>query len=222
LSRNVMFAHEKAKNRKDARDGLVSEGPPRTKFNWGEVPNIQLVQGKKLGLVGLGENGIEVAMAAHGVGMKILYYQRHRTSVDREKLVDAQYIPSLRQLVQEADFTSIHVPYGPPTEKMFNLEILSSMNPSSFLISTSRGGIVDEEALYKVLSEKRIAGAALDVYRWEPVPSDCPLLALNNILWTTHNAGGAGEFILQENRDVLANIARVERGDSPEFLIESV
>ena len=220
LSRNLVFAHKVAKDRKRATDGNRSDGPPRTKFNWGEVPHMQLVQGKKLGLVGFGENGIEVAMGAHDVGMKILYHQRNRASPDREKIVDAQFIPSLKALVQEADFTSIHVPYGPPTEKMFNREILSSMKRDSFLISTSRGGIVDEEALFQVLSENKIAGAALDVYRWEPVPSDCPLLDLDNILWTTHNAGGAGEFILQENHDVLANIARVSRGERPEYLIE--
>ena len=220
LSRNLVFAHQVAKDRKKATDGNRSDGPPRTKFNWGEVPHIQLVQGKKLGLVGFGENGIEVAMGAHAVGIKILYHQRNRASPDREKIVDAQYIPSLKALVQEADFTSIHVPYGPPTEKMFNMEILSSMKRDSFLISTSRGGIVDEKALFQVLSENKIAGAALDVYRWEPVPSDCPLLDLDNILWTTHNAGGAGEFILQENHDVLANIARVSRDERPEYLIE--
>lgn len=221
LSRNLIFAHKTAKTRKNATDGLRSEGPPRSKFNWGQVPNIQLVRGKTLGLVGFGENAIEVAMASHGVGMKILYYQRHKASPDREKIVDAQYVPSLKQLVQEADFISIHVPYGPLTEKMFNLEILSSMKPNSFLINTSRGGVVDEEALFRVLSENKIAGAALDVYRWEPMPSDCPLLELDNILWTTHNAGGSNEFILQENRDVLANISRVLKGDKPEFLIEA-
>ena len=220
LSRNLTFAHTVARERKKATDGKRSDGPPRTKFNWGEVPGIQLVEGKKLGLVGFGENGIEVAMGAYAVGMKILYHQRHRAPVEREKIVDAQYIPSLKDLVREADFTSIHVPYGPATEKMFNAEILSSMRRDSFLISTSRGGIVDEEALFQVLSQNKIAGAALDVYRWEPVPSDCPLLDLSNILWTTHNAGGAGEFILQENHDVLANIARVSRGERPEYLIE--
>lgn len=220
LSRNLVFAHKAAKDRKKVTDGKRSDGPPRTKFNWGDVPHIQLVQGKKLGLVGLGENGIEVAMGAHAVGMKILYHQRNRAPLDREKIVDAQYIPSLKALVKEADFTSIHVPYGPSTEKMFNTEILSSMKRDSFLINASRGGIVDEEALFQVLSENKIAGAALDVYRWEPVPSDCPLLDLSNILWTTHNAGGAGEFILQENHDVLANIARISRGERPEYLIE--
>ena len=219
LSRKLMLAHETAKNRKYAKDGLRSEGPPRTKFNWGQIKNIQLVQGKKFGLIGFGENGLEAALAAHRVGMNILYYQRHRASTDREKMVDARYVPSLEELVQEADFISIHVPYGPATEKMVNLEILSSMKPTSFLISTSRGGIVDEQALYKVLSEDKIAGAALDVYRWEPVPSDCPLLELDNIVWATHNAGGSLEGF-EEIRDVLANIARVARGEKPEFLIE--
>lgn len=221
LSRNLLYAHGVAKERKNATDGLRSEGPPRTKFNWGKVPNIQLVEGKKLGLVGFGENGIEVATAAHAVGMKILYYQRHRAPREREDVVDAQYVPSLKELVQEADFTSIHVPYGPPTERMFNAEILSHMKSSAYLISTSRGGIIDEEALYDVLRKKGFAGAALDVYRWEPVPSDCPLLGLDNVLWATHNAGGAEEFLLQEVHDVLANIARVIRKEEPEYLIET-
>jgi glyoxylate reductase len=219
LSRNLMFAHQAAKSRIHAKDGVRSEGPPRTKFNWGQVPNIQLVRGKTLGLVGFGENAHEIAKLARGVGMKIIYYQRHKAPADWEKAVEAQYRTTLKQLVEEADFISINVPYGPPTEKMFNLEILSSMKPSAFLISNSRGGIVDEGALYDVLKEKRIAGAALDVYRWEPVPSDCPLLKLDNVLWATHNGGGANEFILQENHDVLANISRVARGDKPEFMI---
>jgi lactate dehydrogenase-like 2-hydroxyacid dehydrogenase len=221
LSRNLLYAHGAAKGRKNADDGSRSEGPPRTKFNWGRVPNIQLVEGKKLGLVGFGENGIEVAMAAHAVGMQILYYQRHRAAPEREKIVDAQYVSSLKELVQEADFTSIHVPYGPATEKMFDAEILSAMKSSAYLLSTSRGGVIDEEALYDVLSKQKIAGAALDVYRWEPVPSDCPLLELDNILWATHNAGGSEAFLLQEVHDVLANIARVVMNEEPDYLIKS-
>ncbi len=220
LARNLTFAHDAARKRVLATDGVRSEGPPRTKFNWGEVPNIRLVRGKTLGLVGFGENAFEIAKLAHGVGMKILYFQRHQALSSWEKAVDAQYVPTLTQLVQSSDFVSINVPYGPPTEKMFNREILSSMRPDAFLLNHSRGGIVDEDALYQVMKEKKIAGAGLDVYRWEPVPSDCPLLRLDNVVWTTHNGGGAGEFILQENHDVLANVARAERGEKPEFLIE--
>jgi lactate dehydrogenase-like 2-hydroxyacid dehydrogenase len=219
LSRNLVFAHQTARNRKTAKDGLKSEGPPRTKFNWGQVPNIRLVEGKALGLVGFGENARETARLAHGVGMKILYYQRHRAEQERESAVKAEYVPSLKQLAGEADFVSIHVPYNTSTEKMIDLEILSSMKRDSFLISGSRGGIVDEKALFDVLKENRIAGAALDVYRWEPVPSDCPLLDLDNVIWTTHNGGGAAEFLLRECHDVLANIARVEKGEKPELCV---
>jgi lactate dehydrogenase-like 2-hydroxyacid dehydrogenase len=221
LARNLMFAHDAAKKRIDAKDGLRSEGPPRTKFNWAQVPNIRLVRGKTLGLVGFGENAYEIAKLAHGIGMKISYYQRHQGASVWEKEVEARYIPTLKQLVHESDFVSINVPYGLPTEKMFNLDVLSSMKPDGFLISNSRGGIVDEDALYQVLKEKKIAGAALDVYRWEPVPFDCPLLRLDNVVWAAHNGGGANEFLLQENHDVLANIARVERGEKPDFLIQS-
>ena len=219
LSRNLILGHETAKKRKHATDGLRSEGPPRTKFNWGQVPNIRLIQGKKLGFVGFGENASEVAWLAYRVGMQIVYYQRHRAPQDREKLSDALYIPSLQQLVAEADFLSVHVPYGPATEKMFNREVLSYMKPTSYLINISRGGIVDEKALYDVLRERRIAGAALDVYRWEPVPSDSPLLDLDNILWTTHVSAGSGDSSLDGSKDLIANIARAARGEAPEYLI---
>jgi phosphoglycerate dehydrogenase-like enzyme len=220
LSRNLIFAHETAKKRKYATDGLRSAGPPRTKFNWGRVAGIQLVQGKKLGFVGFGENATEVAMLAHRFGMQIVYYQRHRAAEKREKMFDAQYMPSLEQLVAEADFVSIHVPYGPPTEKMFNRKVLANMKPTAFLINISRGGVIDEDALFETLSEKKIAGAALDVYRWEPVPSDAPLLDLDNILWTTHIAAGSGDSSLYGSRDIIANIARVARGETPEYLVK--
>ena len=75
---------------------------------------------------------------------------------------------------------------------------------------------MDENGLYRILSERKITAAALDVYRWEPIPTDSPLLGLDNIVWSTHNAGGAPEFMLEETRDVLQNIGRVLRGEEPE------
>jgi phosphoglycerate dehydrogenase-like enzyme len=219
LSRNLIFAHEAAKRRKHASDGLRSEGPPRTKFNWGRVPTIRRIQGKKLGFVGFGENATEVAQLAYRVGMQILYYQRHRAPKEKEALTQATYVPTLAQLVSNSDFVSIHVPYGPATEKMFNHEVLSCMRATSFLINISRGGIIDEKALFDILKERKIAGAALDVYRWEPVPSDSPLLDLDNILWTTHVAAGSGDSSLYGSKDIIANIARVARGETPEYLV---
>ena len=215
LSRKLVFSHVIVKDRIHASDGLSSDGPPRTRYNWGGVEDIRLVSGKTLGLVGFGENAFELAVLARGIGMKILYTQRHRASMDRESAVAARYVPSLRDMLQESHVTSIHVPYGPLTDKMFNHETLSSMKAGSFLINISRGGVVDEASLARVLEEKKIAGAALDVYRWEPVPSDSPLLRLENVIWSPHNAAGAEEFLLQDCLDLLASIARVAGGGLP-------
>lgn len=216
LARNIVKAHQAAVARRDAKDGSKSEGPPKALFNWGRVPNIQRISGKTLGLIGFGENGQQVAWRVHALGMKINYYKRNRVEKSIEKKVDAQYVPTLFELMERSDFVSVHVPYGPPTEKMITYEVLSHMKPSAYFINTSRGGLVDENGLYRILSERKITAAALDVYRWEPVPTDSPLLGLDNIVWSTHNAGGAPEFMLEETRDVLQNIGRVLRGEEPE------
>jgi phosphoglycerate dehydrogenase-like enzyme len=89
------------------------------------------------------------------------------------------------------------------------------MKEGSYLINASRGGVVDESALFSILKDRKIAGAALDVYRWEPVPSDCPLLKLDNVIWATHNAAGSPYFIIEDSRSVLENIARVAKGMEP-------
>ena len=117
---------------------------------------------------------------------------------------------------KQSDFITIHVPVrSSNTEKMVNADFLAKMKPTAFLINTSRGGVVDEQALYEALKQNKIAGAALDVYRYEPVPPDCPLLDLDNILWTPHMSGGEPEFMLQESEDVLANLARMWQGKTP-------
>ena len=216
LARNIIKAHQAAVARRDAKDKSKSEGPPKALFNWGKVPNIQRLSGKTLGLIGFGENGQQVAVRAYALGMKINYHQRNRVEKSIEKKVEAQYMPTLFELMEKSDFVSVHVPYGPTTEKMITYEVLSHMKPSAYFINISRGGLVDENGLYRILAEKKITAAALDVYRWEPIPTDSPLLGLDNIVWSTHNAGGAPEFMLEESRDVLQNIGRVLRGEKPE------
>ena len=180
---------------------------------------IRVLATQTLGLIGLGENSGQIAKRAAALGMRIIYYKRNRLPATEEvALGRAQYL-SLKELVAQADFITIHVPYGPQTEKMVNAEFLAGMKPTSFLINTSRGGVVDEQALYEALQQKKIAGAALDVYRYEPIPPDCPLLDLNNILWTPHMSGGEPEFMLQECEDVLSNLARVWQGTTPTGLV---
>ena len=220
LARNFMKGHQAAVARLRATDGSRSEGPPRTLYDWGRVPNIQLVNGKTLGIVGLGEIGLEVAKHARAFGMKLRYHDQCRPAKSVEESAGAHYALTLHELMEESDFVTVHVPYGPSTEKMFTYEVLSRMKPGAFFINTSRGGLVDEEGLYRLLSEKKIMGAGLDMHRWEPIPSDSPMLKLDNVLWSTHNAGGAPEFLFEETRIVLQNIGRVFRGEGPVDLIK--
>lgn len=222
LARNLLGAHRTVSARRDP--GLkpqFEKGPPRNKFNWGHIRNIKVLAENTLGLIGLGENSGEVAKRVRMLGMRVLYYKRQRLSKEEEAALGGVQYVDFDGLLAQSDFVSIHVPYGKPTEKMIGREALGKMKRGAYLINTARGGIVDEEALYEALKSGQLAGAALDVYRYEPVPPDCPLLDLDNVLWTPHISGGEPEFMLRESEDVLANVARVLRGEAPTGLVSA-
>jgi glyoxylate reductase len=126
------------------------------------------VWGKTLGLVGFGRIGRAVARRAVGFQMKVIYHDAVRVPLDVERGFHAEY-RDLSALLGEADFVSVHVPLLPETRGLFNAKTLSQMKPSAFLINTSRGPVMDEEALVQALETKKIAGAALDVYEKEPL-----------------------------------------------------
>lgn len=220
LARNLVKAHQSVLAQRDTcLEPEFEKGPARTKFNWTSIRDIRVLAAHTLGLIGLGENSGEIAKRARTFGMRVVYYKRQRLPADDEDAVGGvQYLP-LDELLAQADFLSIHVPYSPNTDKMIGKSELAKMKPGAYLINASRGGVIDEEALYDALQSGRIAGAALDVYRYEPVPPNCPLLDLDNIVWTPHMSGGEPGFMLREVEDVLANIARVFRGDAPSGLV---
>jgi len=222
LARNLLSAHRAVLARRDpALKPQFEKAPPRNKFNWGSIRNIRVLAEHTLGLIGLGENSGEVAKRARLFGMRVLYYKRQRLSAEEETALGGVQYVDFDGLLAQSDFVSIHVPYGKQTEKMIGVEALGNMKRGAYLINAARGGIVDEEALYQALKSGQLAGAALDVYRYEPVPPDCPLLELDNVLWTPHISGGEPEFMLREAEDVLANIARVLRGDAPTGLVSA-
>jgi len=139
-----------------------------------------------VGIVGLGRIGKAVARRCRGFEMRILAHTRTPDpNYARENGIS---LVSLDTLLREADYVTLHVPYTPETEKLMNRERLSLMKPTAFLINTSRGGLLDEEALYDVLAAREIAGAALDNYRGKP-PIVSPLLSLDNIILSPHSAG---------------------------------
>jgi phosphoglycerate dehydrogenase-like enzyme len=114
-------------------------------------------------------------------------------------------------LLAEADVVLLTLPHTAETERLIGARELSLMRPAAYLVNTARGGLVDEAALVDALREKRIAGAALDVFVEEPVPYDHPLLSLDNVILAPHIGGGTGGARVNQMSDVLNNIVRFFR-----------
>ncbi len=173
--------------------------------------------GKTLGLIGAGRIGERVAFYAKGFGMKILY-----TDVKRneriEKECGATYYATPDELLPQADIVSLHVPLLPSTHHLINESRLHLMKPKGLLINTSRGPVIDEKALEKALQEKRIGGAALDVFEFEPktVPG---LTKLQNIVLTPHIASASVDARNQMAKMTAQNIIDFLDGKTPKNIV---
>ncbi|MCI5957875.1 MAG: D-glycerate dehydrogenase [Clostridiales bacterium] len=154
---------------------------PQTLFGMGKHMGCTL-EGCTLGIVGMGRIGGKVADIAHALGMRVLY-TAHAPKAAREPLGD-QYV-SLTQLMTESDFVSLHCPHTAQTHNLISREMIALMKPTAFLINTARGPVVDEQALVEALQQRRIAGAALDVFTSEPAVNPA-LCRLENVILTPH------------------------------------
>ena len=153
------------------------------------------------------------------MGARVLYFKRTPLSADEERGYGGITYAPLDDLLAQADFVALQVPYSGATEKCAGRGFFSKMKRGAYLINGARGGLVDEQALYENLTTGHVGGAALDVYRYEPMPPDCPLLTLDNVLWTPHIAGGEPDYMIVETEAVLSNIAKVVRGETPDNLV---
>ena len=170
------------------------------------------LRGKTLGIVGMGRIGRAVArIAYHGFGMRIIYYDVVRCPKEFEEEVKAKCV-DLDTLFREADIVTLHVPLTPQTRHLVNEDRLKLMKKTAILINTSRGGVVDTNALVKALREGWIAGAGLDVYEEEPLPSDHPLTKLDNVVLTPHI--GASTYEAQEKAGITVVEKIIEILDS--------
>ena len=138
------------------------------------------VNGATLGIVGLGQIGLQMARRALGFDMKVIYFSRTRKP-DMEDRYGLEYV-SFRSLLAAADFVSLHVPLTDATRRMVGEPELRQMKPESILLNLSRGPVVDPAALYTALKEGWIRAAGLDVTDPEPIPADDPLLSLENLV----------------------------------------
>ena len=172
----------------------------------GEWPRGQLVQleGKTLGIIGLGAIGSRVATLASTFGMTVLASTLGDDD-GRSAAVGAAHVP-LETLLADSDFVSLHLRLSEKTARYLDRARMALMKRSAFLINTARGGLVDRDALFEALRESRIAGAGLDVFHEEPIRADDPLLRLPNVVLTPHNAGSTPEVIERGLRQAVENI----------------
>lgn len=164
------------------------------------------LKGKTLGIFGYGSIGREVAKIGRAFGMEIIAYTRTPSKVS-----DAEVV-SLEELFRRSDYLSLHAPLTPETTKIINPETLSLMKRSAYLINTSRGGAIDEEALAKALNEGTIAGAGLDVLTVEPMEEKNPLRTARNCLITPHIAWAPFETRVRLITMVAENIKAFVEG----------
>jgi glyoxylate reductase len=172
------------------------------------------LQGKTLGIVGAGRIGSAVGERAYkGFGMKIVYFNRSKNK-DIEKVTKAKRKKTLKELLQVADFVSVHVPLIKQTIHLIGKKELKVMKTTAYLINTSRGAVIDEKALVHALKSKEIAGAALDVFENEPKLSK-GLIKLSNVILTPHTASATIEARQAMSTIAAKNIIAVLSGKKP-------
>jgi phosphoglycerate dehydrogenase-like enzyme len=160
----------------------------------------EVVIGRVLGLLGYGSVGRECARLGRALGMRVLAVRRAGSDENRQRFVPSMVrqraamderveIVSLPRLLEESDYLVITAPLTAETRGMIGPRELARLKPTAFLINVSRGAVVDEAALVDALSEQRIAGAALDAFATEPLPTDSPLFDLRNVVLSPHVSG---------------------------------
>ena len=172
--------------------------------------------GKTLGLIGSGRIAQHVARIAKGLGMNILVYSPHCTDEKAQKMGAKR--ATLEEVLKESDFVSLHIPKTEETYHLIDEEKLSLMKPTAYLINCARGGVVDEDALYRFLKDGKIAGAAIDVFEEEP-PKGSKLLELENVILSPHIGASTKEAQIRAGTICVEQVMKVLRGEEPDFWV---
>lgn len=200
-------------NYETVRESLLAEG-------------LEELFGSYFGIVGLGSIGKEVARLARALGAKVIYYDLEQKPLDVDVSLGAIYKP-FSEFLKVADVVTLHVPLTPKTRHLIGEEELKMMKHSAVLINTSRGGVVDEQALVRAVSEGWIAAAAVDTFTVEPLPQGHPFMSLPEeirprLLLTPHLAGVTRQAFARMLQNAIDNIARVARGEPARHVVNGV
>ena len=197
----------------------IAEGDKRVRSgDWtGWSPTGMLghrINGKRLGIIGMGRIGCAVARRARGFGLSIHYHNRKAVHPETEAELEATYWDSLDQMLSRVDIVSVNCPHTPATSGLLSRERLALMQPSAYLVNTSRGEVVDEVALADLLASRHIAGAGLDVYADEPNITPA-LMTLPNVVLLPHIGSATIEGRLEMGDKVIINIQTFWDGHAP-------
>jgi len=174
------------------------------------------ISGKTIGLLGFGRIGRELGkICRHAFDMRVIAYDPYLTDDSKTETASWVEMLEMQELLSEADFISIHVPLTDQTRNLIDKEELSLMKSDAILINASRGGVVNETALVKVLENNKISGAGLDVFDEEPVPDDHPLLKLDNVILTPHSAALTRECVVRMATEAATCVLDVFAGREP-------
>ena len=202
-NRHIPLANSYTRTKWSKREGVIP-------FGWD-------TEGKTLGILGLGRIGLEVLKRAQGFPVKVIYYD----IVRKEKLEQeygVEYV-SFDELLKRSDFLTVHTSLNETSRGIINKEALWKMKPTALLVNTSRGPVIVEKDLIEALEEKKIAGAALDVFETEPTPLTNPLLEFDNVLLTPHCASATWETRRKMSVRSVGNIKAFLEGKRPPHVV---
>lgn len=171
-----------------------------------------MLNGKRVGLLGIGNIAKKVARMLYGFGAEVIYFDLFRLPEEQENELHISYV-SFDELLRTSDILSIHVPLMDSTRGMIGASEIAQMKESAILINTARGFIVDEAALIDALQNKRLRGAGIDAFEKEPVDPDNPLLQMDHVVCTCHVGGAASDNVIPVTEHAYHNILSYSKGE---------
>ena len=203
IYKHIPLANAHVRTRWAKREGAVP-------FGWD-------IEGKTIGILGLGRIGLEFLKRSTGFPAKVIYHDLIRKEKLEEKY-NVEYV-SFDDLLKRSDILTIHVDLNPSSRGILGHEEFEKMKTNAIIVNTSRGPVINEAALYEALKEGKIAGAALDVFETEPTPLDNPLLSLPNVLATPHIASASWETRKKMAIRSTGNVLSYLKGERPPHLV---
>ena len=175
------------------------------------------IQGRTLGIIGLGHSGRELARLVAPFEMRLLSYSPHADPAQAAAL--GVRLTTLEDVLRNSNYVSLHARLTPETRGMIGASQLDLMKPSAYFVNVARGELVDQPAVVEALQQRRLAGAALDVFEQEPLPQDDPLLRLENVIATPHWSASTSDVWSATGAAMAAGMLRASRGQAPEDVV---